>query len=79
MADEIITEIEFREIPGWKNYRVSKNGIVQTRKMSGYGTAVYDSWRTMAQRLDHNSYSHVGLRDHGRRRFAMVHNLILEA
>lgn len=78
MADEIVSQIEFKELPGWPAIRVSKCGRVQTcRPRSGHGPLT--EWRDLTPSRGRHGYLYVNLKSEKRRRFAPLHRIILEA
>lgn len=54
------------KVPGWPAYEVSDRGVVRR------------GGRPLRMWSDHKGYLRVDLRDHGRRRKAMVHSLVAE-
>lgn len=79
MAEEIVQETEWRDIPGWPGYRVSKSGVVQTCKRTGHGNRLSDQWRTMKQADDTRGYKSLGLKNVTKRTWIQVHVLVLMA
>lgn len=70
MADEIVAEVEYREIPGFPAYRAGNDGTIQS--------CISDSWKTLKPGIVGKGYLGVGL-SNGTRHQKYVHRLVLEA
>lgn len=81
MAEQIVTEVEYRDIPGFEGYRVGSDGSVWTcwRKEStglcGLYMAMSDTWKKMKPRKVKNGYLRVKI---AKKTFP-VHRLVLLA
>lgn len=78
MAAEIVHELEWRDIPGWPGYRVSKTGVVQSCKIRN-GRGYKSTWQTLKQADDTRGYKSLGLKNVTKRTWIQVHVLVLMA
>jgi hypothetical protein len=80
MAEQIVTEVEYRDIPGFEGYRVGSDGSVWSRRNIN-GVGLVDRWRKIKSCTRPNGYLHVTIAPLGQpelRRKLSVHRLVLE-
>ena len=78
MAEEIVANHEWRDIPGWPGYRVSKCGIVQSCKIRN-GKGFKSTWTTLQPRRAYDGYISIGLKNVPKRTFIPIHVIVLTA
>lgn len=80
MADEIVADVEYRNIPGFPNYRVGSDGSVWSCLKIGPMRRKYpsDTWKQLKQ-CPRDGYMTVSLYHNGRLHVPAVHRLVLEA
>lgn len=66
---------EFREVPGWPGYRVSRDGVVQTGKNNG--GILSGEWKVKEAFIDRDGYLKVNLSHKKRHLSVGVHVLVL--
>ncbi len=78
MQDQPIeSTVEFRDIPGFPGYRISKTGIVQSCRRRGT-LSLSQTWKTLTN-TSRGRYFQVGLRKNGKYCAPSVHRLVLLA
>lgn len=78
MAEEIVANHEWRDIPEWPGYRVSKCGIVQSCKIRN-GRGFKSDWTTLKPRRSRDGYISIGLKNVPKRTFIPIHVIVLMA
>lgn len=73
------TEVEYREIPNFPNYRVGDDGSVQSRRPNRNRKYGKGQWQPLAVRLHQNGYQIVSLYQDGKGIRCFVHRIVLEA
>lgn len=68
---------EFRDIPGWPGYRVSRSGIILSCRTNGGNCS--DSWRLRKPQRSRDGYYLIMLHHKGETIFTSVHSLVLMA
>jgi hypothetical protein len=79
MAEESVHEVEWREIPDVKGYRINRQGDVQSCVNPGRGERYGDTWRPMRASVGRGGYLAVGFGGSDRHRKRKIHVLVMEA
>lgn len=72
-------EDHYRPIAGFPGYRVSREGVIQSRRIRGTTERLADEWRTLKPARRPKGYLSVNLQAAGVKSFHFIHHLVLEA
>jgi len=75
MAEEIVSEVEWREIPGWPEYRVNRSGEVLTSNKRGWSPQT--GWRRLKPFFSKTGYVCYDFWRDGRRSKMKAHRIVL--
>ena len=73
VAQSQVSEVEYRDIPGFPGYRVGNDGSIWSWVQKRH------VWKPLKGGVDKDGYKKIILCNHGKRRYARVHILVLEA
>lgn len=81
MAEQMLPEVEYRDIPNFPGYRVGNDGSVWSCRKRGFGCDSIDwnAWHRLKVSRDRKGYCHVSLNKDHKTFSKAVHRLVLEA
>jgi hypothetical protein len=82
MAEEMLADVEYRDIPGFEGYKIGSDGSVWTCRATNGAGPLRSEWRKLKPLKRPNGYTHVALCPLGgpeaKRRKISIHRTVLE-